>query len=441
MEDKIPTIKTSRLILRPMRPQDATRLSKIFRDPVTARYWVGPDRNLRDSMDRIQRMRAHWRENGFGDWALVEKDSGRMIGYCGLHYVDGLSGVQLGYLLDRSRWGQGFATEAAEAVLRFGFERRRLHRIFAVMATRNAAAVKVAENCRMSYSKNITREGPRAVYALDRKDWSLKRRSRLASAFHRDGRGGSALISYLTAGAPTLEATGRFLAALEAAGSDVVELGVPFSDPIADGPVNQRAAEQALKSGTTLKKILSFVERYRRNGGRMPIVFFTYLNPIVRFGLEQFAEEAARAGVDGVLVVDLPPEEAGEFRRAMANAGVDTIFLASPTTSAARLRLIEKASTGFVYYVSRLGVTGARSRLDSNLGVELRALRRHVRKPIAVGFGISTPQQARAVARQADGVVVGSALVALTEDRRPKEAAKGLESFARKLAKAVKGGR
>ena len=260
--------------------------------------------------------------------------------------------------------------------------------------------------------------------------------NRLGAAF--DGR--TAFIAYITAGDPSLAATARLMVALERAGADIVELGVPFSDPIADGPVNQRAAERALKGGVTLEKILRFVARYRRGGGRSPIVLFTYFNPIVRYGLRRFARAAGKAGVDGVLVVDLPSEESLEYRREMAREEIATVFLASPTTGERRLRAIGEASTGFVYYVSRLGVTGAQRSLSDDLSRQVRAVRRAVRRPVAVGFGISTPAQARAVAKLADGVVVGSALVAAAEGRPAAEAARRVGRLAAQLARAVKGG-
>lgn len=248
-----------------------------------------------------------------------------------------------------------------------------------------------------------------------------------------------AFIPYITAGDPTLNATRLYLASLESAGADIVELGVPFSDPIADGPVIQRAAERALRSKTTLARILDFVGRYRRDGGKVPIVLFSYFNPILRFGLEKFAREAKNCGVNGVLVVDLPPEEAGEYRRCMTRHGVETVFLASPTTAVSRLRLIERSSTGFVYYVSRLGVTGKHKKLSNTLASELKRVQRTVRKPIAVGFGISSPEQARAVARHADAVVVGSALVQLAEGRKPQEASRRIHAMAGAMVRAIRG--
>ena len=225
----------------------------------------------------------------------------------------------------------------------------------------------------------------------------------------------AAFIPYLTAGDPDLETTGRLLFALARAGADIIELGVPFSDPIADGPVNQRAATRALASGTTLSGVLDLVSRVRHGVG-VPIVLFTYFNPLHVRGLDRFAEQASASGVDGVLCVDLPPEEAAEeYLPALREYELDTPFLLAPTSDKRRVAAVDKASTGFVYYVSRTGVTGTRDELPKTLLKEAKRLRRRVSHPLAVGFGISTPDQARAVGRVADGVVVGSALVRLVE--------------------------
>lgn len=225
----------------------------------------------------------------------------------------------------------------------------------------------------------------------------------------------AAFIPYLTAGDPDLRTTGELLHALAAGGADLIELGVPFSDPIADGPVNQRAAVRALASGTHLTGILRMVARERARLDR-PVVLFTYYNPILAYGVERFAEQAADSGIDGVLCVDLPPEEAAEYRGALGERGIDTIFLLAPTSDRERVKRVSQASTGFVYYVSRTGVTGQRDELPPELLREAKRLRRKVGLPLAVGFGISTPQHVGRVARVADGVVVGSALVRLVEE-------------------------
>ncbi len=248
----------------------------------------------------------------------------------------------------------------------------------------------------------------------------------------------AAFVPYLTAGDPGLEWTERYLDALTEAGADIVELGVPFSDPIADGPVNQRSSERALKAGTTLRGILDCVARMRGKGCETPIVLFSYFNPIHRMGVDKFAGGAARAGVDAVLIVDLPPEEAGAYRASMSAAGLETVFLASPTTTDERLVQVGEASTGFVYYVSRLGVTGTRTALAESLAEDVTRARRKITKPIAVGFGISTPEQAAEVAALADGVVVGSALVKLLDGADPEENGKRLKGVAKDLAAALK---
>jgi tryptophan synthase alpha chain len=234
--------------------------------------------------------------------------------------------------------------------------------------------------------------------------------------FNCSHEGRAAFIPFLMAGDPDLGVTAEHLQALAAGGADVIELGVPFSDPIADGPVNQRAAVRALASGTKLSGILQLVARHR-DRLRVPIVLFTYFNPVHARGVERFAEQAAASGVDGVLCVDLPPEEGErELFPALREQGVDTIFLLAPTSTRERVKRVAESSTGFVYYVSRTGVTGERTALPGDLVRDVRGLRRRLDQPLAVGFGISTPQQVAAVGEIADGVVVGSALVRLIEE-------------------------
>lgn len=228
--------------------------------------------------------------------------------------------------------------------------------------------------------------------------------------------GRAAFIPFLMAGDPDLNATAEYMAAVAAGGADIIELGVPFSDPIADGPVNQRAAVRALESGTKLSGILQLVARHRDKLG-IPVVLFTYFNPIHARGVERFAEQAAASGVDGVLCVDLPPEEGErDFIPALREQGVDTVFLLAPTSTRERVSKVGGASTGFVYYVSRTGVTGERTALPSDLVRDVKRLRKRLDQPLAVGFGLSTPQQVAAVGEIADGVVVGSALVRLVEE-------------------------
>jgi tryptophan synthase alpha chain len=225
----------------------------------------------------------------------------------------------------------------------------------------------------------------------------------------------AAFIPFLMAGDPNLPATAGQLAALAAGGADIIELGVPFSDPIADGPVNQRAGARALAAGTGLSGILELVARHRDQLG-IPIVLFSYYNPLHARGIERFAEQAAASGVDGVLCLDLPPEEAAsELVPALRWRGVDTIFLLAPTSTRDRVVKAAEISSGFIYYVSRTGVTGERAALPAELVHDLKRIRRRIDMPLAVGFGISTAAQVAAVAKVADGVVVGSALVRLVE--------------------------
>jgi len=226
----------------------------------------------------------------------------------------------------------------------------------------------------------------------------------------------AAFIPFLMAGDPSLESTAAFLDAAAAGGADIIEIGVPFSDPIADGPTNQRATVRALQAGTKLSAILEMVARHRDHIG-VPIVLFTYFNPIHARGVERFAEQAAASGVDGVLCVDLPPEEGmRELVPALRGQGVDAIFLLSPTSTKERIDRVARASSGFVYYVSRTGVTGERTALPTDLARDVKRLGKRVDLPIAVGFGISTPAQVATVGEAADGVVVGSALVRYLEE-------------------------
>ncbi|TBR26227.1 tryptophan synthase subunit alpha [bacterium] len=265
-------------------------------------------------------------------------------------------------------------------------------------------------------------------------------KERIVAAFTKAAaEGRAAFIPYLTAGDPTLEWTGRHLDALARAGADVVELGIPFSDPVADGPVNQRAAERGLASGTTLSGVLELLAAERAAGLTLPAVLFTYANPVAALGWEGFAKRAAASGADGVLVVDLPVEEADEHRAACAAAGLATVFLAAPTTDDARLAAAARASSGFLYYVSRLGVTGASASLAAGAAEELARVKRAAGTlPVAYGFGVSDPEQAAAAAKLADGVVVGSALVRLLEGPDPAEGARRLAEAAAALSAAMR---
>ena len=230
--------------------------------------------------------------------------------------------------------------------------------------------------------------------------------SRLSDAFPR---GGTALVCYAMGGDPTLAATEELLRAIDGEGAEVIEIGLPFSDPIADGPTLQAAATRALRAGTTLARLLDSVGRLRL---RAPLVAMGYMNPIERMGTAAFARALAQAGIAGAIVPDLPLEEAGPLRGELAQAGVDLVPLLAPTTGPERAAAIAREARGFLYYVSVTGVTGARSELPADLAARLREMRALSKVPLAVGFGISRPEQARALRGLADGVVVGSALVA-----------------------------
>jgi tryptophan synthase alpha chain len=226
-----------------------------------------------------------------------------------------------------------------------------------------------------------------------------------------------ALIVYLTAGDPSLDITKKLILGLEKAGVDILEIGVPFSDPTADGPVIQAASQRALKSGTTLEGVLELVTEVRKVS-EIPIVLFGYFNPIFAYGVKKFAHDARRVGVDGVLVVDLPYEEAKELRNYTDVVGIDFISLIAPTTDGKRLSKIAAAATGFLYYISITGITGTAAPKIDNIKTEVNKIRKITKLPIAVGFGISTPQQAREIARFADGVVIGSAVVRLIDENK-----------------------
>jgi len=259
--------------------------------------------------------------------------------------------------------------------------------------------------------------------------------SRLRDAFRTAGRAKrAAFVPYVTAGDPNLARTVDIVHALERAGADVLELGVPFSDPIADGPTNQRAAERALASGTTLSGVLATIAVLRQDV-ELPIVLFTYANPVIRYGLEKFAADAAAAGVDGVLFTDVPTEEMAPFEEALGPAGLDLIMLVTPTSGRKRMKAAAQFGGGFLYLVSRTGVTGARQELPPDLAEFIGRVRQATDLPLAVGFGIATPQQAAQVGRVADGVIVGSALInAIDRSDDPCSAA---STFIRDLAEAL----
>lgn len=230
-------------------------------------------------------------------------------------------------------------------------------------------------------------------------------------------RGETALIPYIVAGDPDLERTRQLVLELEARGADLIELGVPFSDPMADGPANQRASARGLASGATLTAILAMVTELRKQS-QIPIILFGYFNPIHHYGCARLAADAASAGIDGLLVVDLPPEEAAELAAPVRASHLDFIYLLAPTTPLDRSRMIARNASGFLYYVAVTGVTGARAALAADLESNVRAVRSVTDLPIGVGFGISTPPQAREVASFADAVVVGSAISQLIENHK-----------------------
>ena len=242
----------------------------------------------------------------------------------------------------------------------------------------------------------------------------MTRIGRRFAALRAEGR--KAFVGFVTAGDPSLERTVEVAVELEQGGVDVLELGVPFSDPLADGPVIQRSSERALRGGTTLAGVLDAVRRIRRRS-ELPLVLFTYVNPLLRYGVGRLAADAAEAGADGVLVTDLPPEEADGWLDEARRVGLDTVFLASPTSPDERLRRVAAASRGFVYAISRTGVTGERQALSPEAAPLVERLRALTGEPVALGFGISTPEQVKGAADVCDGVVVGSALVRFLEER------------------------
>jgi tryptophan synthase alpha chain len=251
--------------------------------------------------------------------------------------------------------------------------------------------------------------------------------------------GDTALVTFVTAGDPDLATTEEIVLELERSGADLIELGVPFSDPMADGPTIQLSSERALASGTTLPGILDMVRRLRLRT-QVPIVLMGYFNPIFIYGAARFAVDAAAAGVDGLLVVDLPPEEAAELKGATDDSGLDLIFLLTPTSDSSRVEAVSRLGSGFIYYVSVTGVTGARSAVADTLAARVTEVRGELNLPLVVGFGISDPEQAAKVARVADGVVIGSALVKFFEKYQGAELLRELGSFVSALKRGVSSG-
>ncbi|MBF0618981.1 MAG: tryptophan synthase subunit alpha [Candidatus Omnitrophica bacterium] len=249
--------------------------------------------------------------------------------------------------------------------------------------------------------------------------------------------GKKAFIAYITAGYPSLEATEALVLALEESGADIIELGIPFSDPMADGPTIQEASFKALENGTTVRKILDMVRAIRRVSN-IPLALMTYYNPVFHVGDAHFVEAAAAAGIDGLIIPDLPPDEAKELRAACLAHDVANIFFLSPTTTAARIAPIAKASTGFIYFVSVAGVTGSRKSIPAEIARDIRAAKKVTDKPVCIGFGVSTPEEVKAMANISDGVIVGSAIIKeITKHSGQKDMPARVAAFVQKLSSAL----
>lgn len=240
----------------------------------------------------------------------------------------------------------------------------------------------------------------------------------------------TALIPYIMAGDPTLQATKKYVLDLEKSGADIIELGVPFSDPLADGPTIQRASERSLKHGTTLSKVIGLVQEIRKQS-EIPLVLMTYYNPVFKYGVELFIKKAVRAGVDGVIIPDLIPDEAADFIRIAKQHELNTIFLLAPTSTRERINKVVSSASGFIYFVSLTGITGSKLSVDKQMKSTLNSVKRITEKPVAVGFGISGPEEASIVSKLADGVIIGSAIVKLIAKR------KNISNFVKKIRKAI----
>jgi len=251
--------------------------------------------------------------------------------------------------------------------------------------------------------------------------------SRITKTFKKlRAEGRKAFIPYIMAGAPSLKRTKELIKTLEECGADIIELGVPFTDPLADGPVIQRAAETAISRGVVLKDVIALVREVRQ-WTKIPIILMTYYNPVFKYGDERFMKDASEAGVDGIIVPDLPPDEAVDLMKFSKKHGIDTIFLLAPTSTEERRKIVSKASRGFIYYVSITGITGSRLQVGDTLKKAIAATREASGgKPVALGFGVSTPDEARTVAELADGVIVGSAIVRRTEEVDLEDVLRGL---------------
>lgn len=267
---------------------------------------------------------------------------------------------------------------------------------------------------------------------------AAKGKNRIESLFERlraDGR--KALITFVTAGDPDIPTSGRIIRELEKFGADLIELGIPFSDPMADGPTIQASSERALRSNVHIDEVLGLVREIRK-GSEIPIVLFGYYNPVFNYGLKRFAKEIRAAGADGVLIVDLPAEESDELKAELDRNSVDLIFLLTPTSDENRMRLVASKASGFIYFVSVTGVTGARKSLSTDIPAYVRRLRKFTNLPIGVGFGISTPKQAREVCKSADAAVVGSAIVNIIAGMKgPKKRMGELGTFVSGLKRGI----
>lgn len=250
-------------------------------------------------------------------------------------------------------------------------------------------------------------------------------------------KGRKLFCAFVTAGYPNLEVTGKLIEAFEKEGVDIIELGFPFSDPLADGPTIQFSSEQALRKGVRISAVFKLVRKLRKKGVRTPIVFFSYFNPVFHHPGENFLKEASSAGFDGILIPDLPPDYEKDFSRHAARRGLEQIFLIAPTTAAKRAEMLARKSRGFIYYVSLRGVTGARKALPSGIRQQLLHIKSHAPKPVLVGFGVSTPDQARKLCRFSDGVIVGSAIMDLL--RRSRGRIPPVVSYIRKMVRSVHG--
>lgn len=272
--------------------------------------------------------------------------------------------------------------------------------------------------------------------------------SRLQSCFNRMAEENrAAFVTFVTAGDPTHEASTEIVKGLPKAGADIIELGMPFTDPSADGPSIDKAAQRALKMGASMNKTFEIVREFRGEDNETPIVLMGYFNPLYAYGIETFCKDAAHAGVDGLIIVDLPPEEDEELRLPANEAGIDVIRLATPTSDDKRLPTVLEDASGFIYYVAVAGVTGAKSATADDIEIAVERIKSHTDLPVAVGFGIRTPEQASAIARVADGAVVGSAIVSMIEsgldnNHMPKNGmVKDVLDFTAKLADGVRAGK